>query len=69
MASTIRCISQHAEEVYLSAEESVMVPAGDFADGVDLKHDANQRLVAEGLIIEIRPSKKSSANNDEGGST
>lgn len=72
MDSTIRCISQHAEEVVLSNGESQMVPAGDVAHDVDLSDPNNSRLLDEGLIAivtEKEKPKRGSGQSSEGGDT
>lgn len=70
MVVTIRCISQHAEEVIVGSEESapVMVPAGGFAYDVDLSNPINSRLLAEGLIIKVpeEKSKRKTGSQNEG---
>lgn len=67
MASTIRCISQHAEEVIRGSGESeqgIMVPVGETARDVDLDNPINSRLLSEGLIIEVTAKK---TDNSRGG--
>lgn len=68
MASTIRCISQHAEEIIRGSGESasaVMVPVGVTVDDVDLDNPINQRLLTEGLITEVNDKKPRSGRGGD----
>lgn len=68
MASTIRCISQHAEEIIRGSGEStsaVMVPVGETVDDVDLDNPINHRLLTEGLITKVTDKKPHSGRGGD----